>query len=110
MRIFAAFRHFNWEEHNLTPGLRAIGDVVRYDWHPPYDQYDPGWHYGLKQAMNRQMLERVARAHEERPLDLFYGYLCGRLIHRGYVEAIRMLGIPTLNMTLDDKTHRYSAL
>jgi len=110
MRIFAAFRHFNWEEHNLTPALRTFGDVVRYDWHPPYDQYDAGWHYGLKSAMNREMLQRVDAAHKEKPLDVFYGYLCGRLVHRGYIEALRLMGIPTLNMTLDDKTHKYSSL
>jgi hypothetical protein len=110
MRIFAAFQHFNWENHNLTPALKTFGDVVRYDWHPPYDQYDPGWHYGLKAAMNREMLCRVCDAHQERPIDVFYGYLCGRLVFRGYIELLRVLGIPTLNMTLDDKTHRYSAL
>ena len=110
MRIFAAFRHFNWENHNLEPALRALGDVVRYDWHPPYNQYDPGWHYGLKQGMNRELLNRVAHAHQEAPLDAFYGYLSGRLVFRGIIEALRLLGIPTLNMTLDDKTHRYSNL
>jgi len=110
VRIFAAFRHFNWEEHNLTPALQTFGDVVRYDWHPPYNQYDPGWHYGLKSAMNREMLQRVDAAHKEQPLDVFYGYLCGRLVHRGYIEALRLMDIPTLNMTLDDKTHRYSSL
>ena len=110
MRIFAAFQHFNWEEHNLTPALETLGDVVRYDWHPPYDQYDPGWHYGLKAAMNRELLSRVCDAHDKAPIDVFYGYLCGRLVYRGYIELLRVLGIPTLNMTLDDKTHRYSAL
>jgi hypothetical protein len=110
VRIFAAFQHFNWEEHNLTPALETFGDVVRYDWHPPYDQYDPGWHYGLKAAMNRELLERVACAHVQQSIDVFYGYLCGRLVFRGYIEAIRLLGIPTLTMCLDDKTHRYSAL
>jgi hypothetical protein len=110
VRIFAAFQHFNWEGHNLAPALREVGDLTWYDWHPPYDQYDPGWHYGLKGAMNQELLARVDAAHEAKPLDVFYSYLCGRLVHRGYIEAIRMMGIPTLNMTLDDKTHRYSAL
>jgi len=111
MNIFAAFQHFNWEAHNLAPALRELGELTWYDWHPPYDQYDTGWHYGLKGAMNQEMLRRVVTAHEAAPLDVFYGYLCGRLVYRGYITAIReVLGIPTLNMTLDDKTHRYSAL
>ncbi len=110
MNIFGAYRHFNWEEHNLTPALESFGDLVRYDWHPPYSQYDAGWHYGLKGAMNQEMLRRVVEAHEQEPLDMFYGYLCGRLVYPGYIRAMRMMGIPTLNMTLDDKTHRYSNL
>jgi len=110
VRIFAAFRHFNWEGHNLASALRELGDLTWYDWHPPYSQYDAGWHYGLKAAMNQEMLRRVVEAHEREPLDVFYGYLCGRLVFRGYIEAIRLLGVPTLTMSLDDKTHRYSNL
>ena len=60
--------------------------------------------------MNQEMLSRALAAHQEKPLDVFYGYLCGRTVYRGYIEALRMAGIPTLNMTLDDKTHRYSVL
>ncbi len=110
MRIFGAYQNFNWEEPNLTPALQSFGELVRYDWHPPYNQYDPGWHYGLKGAMNQEMLKRVGETHKQAPINMFYGYLCGRLVYRGYIEAIRMLGIPTLTMCLDDKTHRYSAL
>ncbi len=104
-RIFAAYQNCNWEDANLTPALRSFGEVVRYDWHPPYDQYAADWHYGGKQRMNAEMLVRVVAA---QPLDLFYGYLCGRHVFRGTIEAIRLLGIPRLGMSLDDKTHRYS--
>jgi len=113
MNIFAAFRHFNWEAHNLAPALRELGDLTWYDWHAEdgYDQYDPDWHQHGKQAMNKRLFERVLEQHFAAPLDVFYGYLCGRLIHRGFITAIREgYRIPTLNMTLDDKTHRYSAL
>jgi glycosyltransferase involved in cell wall biosynthesis len=118
MNIFAAFRHFNWERHNLAPALRELGDLTWYDWHAEdgYDQYAGDWHrsdWGRrgKAAMNLVLLERVQETHKRTPLDVFYGYLCGRLVFPAYITAIREhLGIPTLNMTLDDKTHRYSAL
>ncbi|HUW15262.1 MAG TPA: glycosyltransferase, partial [Anaerolineae bacterium] len=113
VRIFAAFQHFNWEAHNLAPALRELGDLTWYDWHAEdwYDQYHPQWHILGKTSMNMELARRVQDAHQVAPLDVFYGYLCGRLIHRGYITYIREgLAIPTLNMTLDDKTHRYSAL
>jgi hypothetical protein len=113
VRIFSAYQHFNWEDHNLGPALDSFGEHVHYDWHKGerrYDQYDAGWHFGGKQAMNGEMLARVLAAHREAPLDVFYGYLCGRLVFRGCIEWLRMLGVPTLTMCLDDKTHRYSAL
>jgi hypothetical protein len=109
-RIFAAYQDCNWEEANLTPALHSFGEVVRYDWTkstPPYDQYTADWHYGGKQRMNAEMLRLIVAS---QPLDLFYGYLCGRHVFRGTVEAIRLLGIPRLGMSLDDKTHRYSVL
>lgn len=112
MRIFGAYQNFNWEEPNLTPALQSFGDLVRYDWHAAhgYDQYDPAWHYGGKQSMNAELVAQVYAAHQAKPLDVFYGYLCGRLVFRGMIEAIKLLGVPTMTMCLDDKTHRYSVL
>jgi len=109
-RIFAAYQDCNWEEANLTPALRSFGEVVRYDWTkstPPYDQYAADWHYGGKQHMNAEMLRQIVAS---QPLGLFFGYVCGRHVFRGTMEAIRLLGIPRLGMSLDDKTHRYSVL
>ena len=109
MKIFSAYQHCNWEDHNLGPALDLFGEHVHYDWHKShgFDQYDANWHYGGKQAMNAEMLAAFGCA---QPVDLFYGYLCGRHVFRGTLEAIRLTGTPMLNMSLDDKTHRYSVL
>jgi spore maturation protein CgeB len=103
LRIFAAFQHFNWENHNLQPALEEFGEVIRYDWSPKYDQYSPSWHIRDKFLMNQELLEKVAIAHAEKRIDIFFGYLSGRLVLPHTVKAIRMMGIPTLNISLDDR-------
>ncbi len=108
MKIFSAYQHCNWEDANLAPALASFGELVHYDWTqstPPYDQYARDWHFGGKQRMNAELLAAFGYA---QPCDLFYGYLCGRHVFRGTLEAIRLTGVPMLNMSLDDKTHRYS--
>ncbi|MDR4509101.1 MAG: glycosyltransferase [Candidatus Brocadiaceae bacterium] len=109
-RIFAAFRNFNWEDCNLQPALEELGDVIRFNWHPPYNQYDRLWHFGDKQNMNTQLFQRVKEVHEQEPIDVFFGYLSGRLVSPGIIRAITMMGIPTLNIALDDKTKFYGNL
>lgn len=104
LRIFAAFANVNWENYNLQPALEEFGEVVRYDWLPQYNQYDPQWHWGKKQQMNMDLFQFVKKAHEEKPIDVFFGYLSGRLVSPGIVRAITMMEIPTLNLALDDKS------
>jgi len=110
LRIFSAYQHCNWEDHNLGPALDSFGEHTHYDWlkdSPEFDQYAAGWHYGAKQRMNARLLSRVLEGPKP---DVFFGYLCGRHVFRGTIEAIRLYGVPSVNMSLDDKTHRYSAL
>ena len=89
MRIFAAFQHFNWEGHNLAPALRELGDLTWYDWHPPYDQYDPGWHYGLKGAMNQELLHLKALGSDEHhdELDILALALVDVLTRNGWLRG-----------------------
>lgn len=110
MRVFGGYQNFNWEEPNLTPALLSFGTLIRYDWHPPFDQYMDGWHEQHKANMNRALLGHVIKAHETEPLDVCFLYTSGRLIFRAYVWALTKGGIPTINMSLDDKTHRYGVL
>lgn len=110
LRIFAAFRHVNWENYNFQPALEAFGDVIRFKWLDSYDQYDPKWHFGGKQQMNHNLLKAVQSAHKDKPIDLFFGYLSGRWVFPGTLRAIREMGIPLLNICLDDRTKFYSSL
>lgn len=109
LRIFAAFAHVNWEDQNLMPALESFGEVVRYRW-DFNAQYAQDWHTAGKIAMNAKLIEAVEAAHREKPIDVFFGYLSGRTAFPGIVRAIGTLGIPTLNISLDDKTKFFGGL
>ncbi len=109
LRIFAAFAHFNWEDHNLQPALEEFGQVVRLRW-PPYNQYEDDWHFSKKQWFNIRLLEAVKKVHDENKIDVFFGYLSGRVIFPSTIRTINLMGIPTLNLCLDDKTKFLSRL
>lgn len=109
LRIFTAFAHVNWEDQNLIPALESFGNVVRFRW-DFNSQYASDWHSAGKIALNTRLLEAVQAAHREKPIDLFFSYLSGRLAFPGIIRAIGMLGIPTLNLSLDDKTKFFGAL
>jgi spore maturation protein CgeB len=109
LRILAAFAHFNWEDYNLQPGLEELGEVVRLRW-PPYNQYEDDWHYSKKQDFNIKFLQAVKEVHEIAPIDVFFGYVSGRLLFPSTVRAIGLMGIPTVNMFLDDRTKFYGRL
>ncbi|MCK4785563.1 MAG: glycosyltransferase, partial [Desulfobacteraceae bacterium] len=109
LRIFAAFSNVNWEDSNLQPALEHFGEVIRFRW-DFYDQYRPDWHFTEKAKMNRGMLETLKSAHQEKSIDLFFGYLSGRTVFPGIIRSIGQLGIPTLSLSLDDKAKFFGTL
>ncbi|MBN1832757.1 MAG: glycosyltransferase [Deltaproteobacteria bacterium] len=109
LRILAAFAHFNWEDHNLQPALEEIGEVIRLRW-PPYNQYDENWHFSKKQWFNIQFLKEIVEAHATKPIDVFFGYVSGRLLFPSTIREIERMGIPSISMCLDDRTKFFSRL
>lgn len=109
LRILAAFAHFNWEDYNLQPALEEFGEVIRLSW-PPYNQYEKDWHFSKKQWFNVRLLQAVKEAHETKPIDIFFGYVSGRLIFPSTVRAIGRMSVPTLSMCLDDRSKFFSRL
>ena len=103
LRVLAAFAHFNWEDHNLQPALEEFGEVIRLRW-PPYNQYEENWHFSKKQWFNIRLLEAIERVHATKPIDVFFGYLSGRLVFPSTIRTIGRMGIPALSMCLDDRT------
>ena len=102
IRIFAAFAHVDWGNNNLQSALEELGEVIRFRW-DFHDQYTRDWHKSGKARMNQEMLETLLAAHREKPIDVFFGCLSGRTVFPGFIRAINLLGIRTLNISLDDK-------
>ena len=110
LRIFAAFHHFNAEDFYFQPALEHFGEVLRFEWGPTFNEYDMSWHWGGKQWMNYELLRAVQEAHAERPIDFFFAYVSGRTVFPSTIRAIGMMGIPTVNVALDDRLKFVSGL
>ena len=91
LRIFCAIHNFNWEKFNLIYSLMDLGyDIVWFDWgEHGYDQYSPEWHITEKKEMNALLLHKFQKAHEDKPFDLFFGYLSDPVVSVDTLEAIK---------------------
>ncbi len=101
-RIFAAVHHVNWERYGLVDGWSAIADVIHYDWGDALNQYAPDWHQVGKPAFNKELLRRVALAHHEKPIDIFFAYLSGRWVYPETIRTIGKMNLITVNISFDD--------
>lgn len=102
LRIFAAFADVDWGNNNLQNALEELGEVIRFRWNF-HDQHNQCWHNSGKVRMNQEMLETFLAAHREKPVDVFFGCLSGRTVFPGFIRAINLRGIRTLNISLDDR-------
>ena len=102
LRIFAAYAHVNWEDHNFKPALEAFGEVVHFSWNFNA-QYHSEWHASGKRIMNENMLNTIKMHHAQKPFDVFFGYLSGRTVFPETIREINRMGIKTLNISLDDR-------
>ena len=106
LQIIAVYHHYNWEDESLRPSLGKFGPVRHYDWGDRFDhQQEQRWHRSVKEAMNRDLLEWAARNTEEGKVDVIFSYLSGELINPEAVRELSRLGIPMINLALNDKEH-----
>ena len=103
LNILAIFHHYNWEKDALLPPLQKFGKVMHYDWADQFDHKVKGWHAGLKQAMNDTMLLNVRKMVEGEGVDVIFSYLSGELVFPETVQALALLGVPMVNLALNDK-------
>jgi len=105
LRIFAAVPVFSWEKNNLIAGLEQCGhDVIHFDMHDGYgwSQYDSNWEYQDKRIMNEYMLKFVKSEHKKKKIDMFFAYLSDPTTYRWVIEAIKDLGIYTINYSCNN--------
>ncbi len=103
LHILAVYRNFNWEDEALTPSLAAFGPVHRYDWSGRFDAAGDAWHGGVKAAMNRDLLAWIGERRQAGEADAIFFYLSGGQVFPETMEAVSRLGIPTVNLALNDK-------
>ncbi len=106
-RVFVAVHHVNWEKHGMVDAWAEIADIIHYDWGDQYDQFASDWHEKGKPALSKELPRRVKEAHKKEPIDLFFSYLSGRWVFPQTIHQIGQLGIPTVNISFDDKIKFY---
>jgi hypothetical protein len=109
VHTFAAFPTYGWHEH-LLPDLRELGPVTHFDYTALGFDADrfaaaPDEATRLERTrMNELFVERLREAHARRPVDWIFFYGGGQDYSPATLRRIAgELGIPTANMSLDDK-------
>jgi len=108
IHTFAFIPRIGWHDH-LYQGLRALGPVTEFDYAAlgyRWSAFQQGGRRGLqqRQEMNARVLPVLEAAHRKRPVDWVFVYASGLEISADLVGEIeRRVGVPTVNMCLDDK-------
>src|SRR5262249_6672037 len=108
IHTFAFIPHFSWHTA-LIPDLRPLGPVTEFDYVAHgYDVED--FRKGSVQAMQRRremndmVLPALRQAHARHSVDWVFVYATGLEVRVEMLRAIvDQLGIPVVNMCLDDK-------
>jgi spore maturation protein CgeB len=108
IHTFAAIPIYYWHEH-LMPDLRELGPVSHFDYIREGFSTSGLLSSGQDGAVNRRnlqerLLESLERAHRQRPVDWAIFYAGAPEVTPSLMEIIATrFGIPTVNMSLDDK-------
>jgi len=108
IHTFACIPSFSWHEH-LLPDLRELGPVTHFDYTAlgfDVEELARTDRNGIakRRLMLEQLLPAVRAAHRERPIDWLFYYGGGQDTSPRIIrQIVDELGIPTVNMSLDDK-------
>ena len=105
LSIVAVFHNYNWENASLTPALEKFGKVRHYDWFAAFDHTRRDWRRSLKGKMNRDLVERMKRLVAEQRPDVIFTYLAGEIVFPETIESLRVLQVPMIHFSLNDKEH-----
>jgi hypothetical protein len=103
LRILAIYHHYNWENESLKPSLEQFGSVRHYDWCEDFNHQDKSWHRSIKSKMNNELIRRVKLWSREDSTDVIFTYLSGEIVTPNTVKEIASIGIPVVNLCLNDK-------
>lgn len=103
LNVLALYHHYDWEDYSLRPALEKFGPVRHYDWCPEFDHRRQDWFGTPRVAMNRELVRRVRQWVREDSTDVIFTYLSGEQVTPETVAEIASLGIPLINLALNDK-------
>ena len=105
-----AYLPSSWQHQNqIANALTQMGPVTRYDYVArgtslPSLRTATTGHSERRQQVLAEMIEALRVAHRERPVDWFFSYSLGWDMDAQTQQRIHEeLGIPTVNLSLDDK-------
>jgi len=108
VHTFAFVPDLGWHRH-LLPDLAELGPVTVFDYvslgYRCHEFAKAGRDGSVcRREMNELVFPALQKAHQERPVDWVFVYASGLEISASTVQKItEELGIPTVNMCLDDK-------
>lgn len=111
IHTFALIPQFGWHKH-LLPDLHELGPVTLFDYvalgySPEIFYGGPKWNrerVRLRMEMVSKVLPMFREAHRKRPVDWIVCYGGGQDVSATVInQIVREYGIPTVNMTFDDK-------
>lgn len=100
--ILAVYHHYNWEDTSLKPALGKFGEVVRYDWFERLGLKGE-WPRQMKGMLNKDLTGFVSDLMRKRKPDIIFMYVTGEQVTPETMQFFEHLGIPTLNLSLNDK-------
>jgi len=103
LQILAIYHHYNWENESLKPSLEKFGTVRHYDWYEDINHQEKTGHRSVKSKMNDELIRRVKLWIREDPTDVIFTYLSGETVTPETIREIANIGIPMVNLCLNDK-------
>ena len=103
LNILAIYHNYNWENESLKPSLEKFGQVRRYDWFENYNHQRKDWYKSIKAKMNENLVNQVKQWIRDDSTDVIFTYLSGELIFPKAMQELGSLGVPIINLALNDK-------
>jgi hypothetical protein len=104
IHTFAVVPGWSWHDE-LLPDLEKLGPVTRYDYARSFPAAGASKAEILawRRQMNKDLLAVFLDSHKTRPVDWVFAYVNGFHVLADTVRSIRSYGVPTVNLSLDDK-------
>lgn len=103
LNVLAIYHHYNWENESLKPSLEQFGTVRHYDWFTKFNHQRKDWLKSVRLKMNNDLIQRVASWIKEDDTDVIFTYLSGGIVTPNTVRQISAMGVPLVNLSLNDK-------